>query len=46
VEAGPRYGSVVDIHRYMEGKHDETQQKEELIEGAEIREEINAELCV
>jgi uracil-DNA glycosylase family 4 len=49
VEAGPSYGQVINIHKYLEG-HDEQQaaQKEDLdiVEGEEIREEINAELRV
>lgn len=49
IEVGRRYGNVSNIHTYLEGK-DEQRQKaaeaEDLIEGDEIREEINAELRV
>lgn len=48
VEAGPRYGQVVNIDQYLEGHSDTTQPKEDhdIVEGEEIREEINAELRV
>ena len=48
IEASRRYGSVSNIHTYLEGKDDaeNTSQDDDLIEGAEIREEINAELRV
>jgi DNA polymerase-1 len=48
IEAGRRYGSVSNIHTYLEGKLDAkpTSAEEDLVEGDEIREEINAELRV
>lgn len=48
IEVGKRYGSVSNIQTYLEGKQDEEKpaEAEDLIEGDEIREEINAELRV
>jgi uracil-DNA glycosylase family 4 len=49
VECGPSYGQVINIHKYLEG-HDEHKIKAkedgDIVEGDEIREEINAELRV
>lgn len=50
IEAGRRYGSVSNIHTYLEGRPDakptSAAEEEDLVEGDEIREEINAELHV
>ena len=44
--AGPSYGEVINIHKYIEGINDDQNQKEEFISGYEIREEINSELSL
>lgn len=49
IEAGPRYGQVINIDKYLEGHSDTTSKPKEdndIVEGEEIREEINAELRV
>lgn len=47
VECGPRYGQVININKYLEGQHAKTEKEDgDIIEGDEIREEINAELRI
>ncbi len=47
VECGPRYGQVINIDKYLEGHNVKTEKEDgDIVEGAEIREEINAELRV
>jgi uracil-DNA glycosylase family 4 len=46
IEVGKGYGSVSNIHSYLKGDKRETPAAEDLVEGDEIREEINAELRV
>jgi len=47
IEVGKGYGSVSNIHSYLKGDKNETRTgTEDLVEGDEIREEINAELRV
>jgi uracil-DNA glycosylase family 4 len=48
IEVGKRYGAVANIQKYLEGEQHEEKvtEIEDLVEGHEIREEINAELRV
>lgn len=45
VEAGPSYGEVASIDKYLQGKQDDKQLPEEIITGEEIRTEINESLA-